>query len=156
MLGDFTGIEVSKLTKQRYAEEAGAAYEQMQTEEVEYLERQMRPACGRAEKMQLSADGAMVPLLHGVWAEVRTLVVGEVQPAARAAMQLQAGGREIAPGQSVQFLFTRGGSGVQAWELGEALNPGRVDAKRYCALLDRAIRTVLDPCKAQCVPERLL
>jgi hypothetical protein len=31
-----------------------------------------------AEKMQISADGAMVPLLHGVWAEVRTLVVGEV------------------------------------------------------------------------------
>jgi hypothetical protein len=34
-----------------------------------------------AEKMQMSADGAMVPLLHGQWAEVRTLVIGEVQPA---------------------------------------------------------------------------
>jgi len=77
-------------------------------------------------------------------------------PAARAALQLQAIGREIAPGQSVQFLFTRGGSGVQAWELGEALVPGSVDTKRYCALLDRAIRTVLDPCKPLCISERLL
>ncbi len=77
-------------------------------------------------------------------------------PAARAALQLQAIGRQIAPGQSVQFLFTRGGSGVQAWELGEALDPGRLDTKRYCTLLDRAIRTVLDPCQSLCIPERLL
>lgn len=69
-------------------------------------------------------------------------------PAARAAMQLQALGRQIAPGQTVQFLFTRGGSGVQAWELGEVLDPGRLDTNRYCALLDRAIRTVLDPCRS--------
>jgi hypothetical protein len=27
----------------------------------------------------MSADGAMVPLLHGQWAEVRTVVIGEVQ-----------------------------------------------------------------------------
>ena len=31
-----------------------------------------------AEKLQISVDGAMVPLLHGIWAEVRTLVIGEV------------------------------------------------------------------------------
>jgi hypothetical protein len=37
------------------------------------------PAAG-SEKMQISADGAMVPLLHGKWEEVRTLVIGEVQP----------------------------------------------------------------------------
>jgi hypothetical protein len=78
---DFLGIEVGKITSQRYSEEAGAAYEALQEEEVEYLERQMPPARQGAEKMQISADGAMVPLLHGVWAEVRTLVIGEVQPA---------------------------------------------------------------------------
>ena len=78
---DFLGIEVGKITSQRYTEEAGAVYEQIQKEEVEYLERHMPPACQGAEKMQISADGAMVPLLHGVWAEVRTLVIGEVQPA---------------------------------------------------------------------------
>ncbi|GER78929.1 MAG: hypothetical protein HZC39_13655 [Chloroflexi bacterium] len=77
-------------------------------------------------------------------------------PAARAAMQLKTMGREIAPGQAVEFLFTRGGSGVHAWELGEALDPGRIDTVRYCRLLDRAIQTVLDPHRRSCVPERLL
>lgn len=76
-------------------------------------------------------------------------------PAARAALQLQAVGRVIAPGQSVPFLFTRGG-GVHAWELREALDLGRLDTKRYCMLLDRAIQTVLDPFKPLCIPERLL
>lgn len=77
-------------------------------------------------------------------------------PAARAALQLRAAGREMSPGQSVQFLFNRGAPGVHAWELAEGLDSGRLDIKRYCALLDRAMRTVLDPCKALCKPERLL
>ena len=38
---DFMGIWVSKLVSQRYTEAAGAAYESMQTEEVERLEREM-------------------------------------------------------------------------------------------------------------------
>jgi len=31
----------------------------------------------------MSADGAMVPLVHGDWAEVKTLVIGEVLPAVK-------------------------------------------------------------------------
>jgi DNA polymerase-2 len=77
-------------------------------------------------------------------------------PAARAALQLQEIGRQIAPGQSMQFLYTRGGSGVQAWELGETLDPRRLDTKRYCVLLDRAIRTVLDPCESQFTTRQLI
>lgn len=76
---EFTGISVSPIVSRNYTEQAGAAYEQLQNEEVEYLEQNMPPAKEGADKMQISADGAMVPLLHGVWAEVRTLVVGEVQ-----------------------------------------------------------------------------
>lgn len=77
----FMEIQVSKSVSQRYTEEAGAAYVGLQTEEVERLEREMPVAPAGADKLQLSADGAMVPLVHGQWAEVRTLVVGEVQPA---------------------------------------------------------------------------
>ena len=76
---EFTGILVSPIVSRNYTEQAGAVYEQLQNEEVEYLEQKMPAATAGAEKMQISADGAMVPLLHGVWAEVRTLVVGEVQ-----------------------------------------------------------------------------
>ena len=77
---DFMGIQVSKSVSQRYTEEAGAAYVGMQTEEVEQLEREMPAAPAGADKLQVSADGAMVPLVHGQWAEVRTVVIGEVQP----------------------------------------------------------------------------
>jgi hypothetical protein len=81
MLEDFLGIRVSRIVSQRYTEAAGAVYEQMQDAEVDRLEKEMPVAEPGADKIQISADGAMVPLLHGVWAEVRTLVVGEVQPA---------------------------------------------------------------------------
>ena len=80
ILDDFMGIRVSKSASQRYTEAAGAAYEQMQVEEVERIEKELPVAEQGADKIQISADGAMVPLLHGVWAEVRTLVIGEVQP----------------------------------------------------------------------------
>lgn len=77
-------------------------------------------------------------------------------PAARAALQVQAKGRQLAPGQSMEFLFARNTTGVHAWELEEALDPEKLDTKRYCRLLDRAIQTVLDPCKPVLVSERLL
>ena len=77
---DFMGIRVSKSVSQRYTEKAGAAYVGMQTEEVEHLEQEMPAAPAGADKIQVSADGAMVPLVHGQWAEVRTVVIGEVQP----------------------------------------------------------------------------
>jgi hypothetical protein len=77
-LGDVLGIQVSKGLSQRYAEAAGAAYEQLQTEEVEQLERAAPQPEQGAERLQVSADGAMVPLVHGIWAEVRTVVIGEV------------------------------------------------------------------------------
>ncbi|MCC6986400.1 MAG: hypothetical protein IT309_08225 [Anaerolineales bacterium] len=77
-------------------------------------------------------------------------------PAARAALQLQSKGRQFAPGQALEFLFARNASGVHAWELNETLPYGELDTKRYYGLLDRAIRTVLDPCKPYLVPERLL
>jgi len=64
---------------QQYTETAGAIYVQIQEEEVVRLEQEMPEAAAGAEKMQFSVDGAMVPLLHGIWAEVRTLVIGEVE-----------------------------------------------------------------------------
>lgn len=64
-------------------------------------------------------------------------------PAARAAMQLQAQGRQFAPGQSVTFLYTRTGTGVHAWEQEIQLPHSHLDTKRYCHLLDRAVATVL-------------
>ncbi len=77
-------------------------------------------------------------------------------PAARAACQLQAHGRQFAPGQSLEFLFARNACGVHAWDLEDALDPARLDTKRYYRLLDRAIQTLLDPCRSLLATERLL
>ncbi len=76
-------------------------------------------------------------------------------PAARAARQLQAYGRQFAPGQSLAFLFTRNATGVHAWELNETLDSGRLDTKRYCKLLDRAMQTILDPVRSHLMEGQL-
>lgn len=80
-LAYFTHVSVSETTARRHTTAAGAAYVAVQTAEVERLEQQ-RPtapwAPGTPAVLQVSADGAMVPLVHGEWAEVKTLAVGEV------------------------------------------------------------------------------
>ncbi len=81
LLADMQGICVSPAQSRRSTERVGAVYAELQEEEVERLEKETPAAPPGAEKMQMSADGAMVPLLHGEWQEVRTLVIGEVQPA---------------------------------------------------------------------------
>ena len=133
LLGDFLGIEVSKIVAQNYTEEAGAAYEQLQKEEVEALERHMPEATTGAEKIQLSADGAMIPLLHGVWAEVRTLVIGEVQPA------VQEKGEWVVHTRNLSY-FSRKVSAqeFQRLALVEMYRRGVENAKQVAAVMDGA------------------
>jgi hypothetical protein len=81
-LAFFWGIEVSEATARRHAEAAGTAYLALQTAELERLERGLEPAVSSeppAAVQQVSADGALVPLVGGAWAEVKTLVVGSVE-----------------------------------------------------------------------------
>jgi hypothetical protein len=79
-LQHFRLVDVSRPTVERLTEAAGAAYVACQTAEVQRIERELPvPAPGPAKQF-LSVDGAMVPLVGGVWAEVKTLVIGEVQP----------------------------------------------------------------------------
>lgn len=66
-------------------------------------------------------------------------------PAARAAMQLEAEGKELKPGQRVQFLYTLGEPGVWAWDLPGSPPEQCVDVARYAELLMRAAVTVLQP-----------
>jgi hypothetical protein len=78
-LAFFWGVELDATTVRRHTEAAGAAYVAEQTAEVERLERE-RPAAPAGPAVQyLSADGAMVPLVGGQWAEVKTLAIGEVE-----------------------------------------------------------------------------
>jgi len=80
LLKDILGVQVSKASVVRDTEAAGAAYVAVQTEAADWIEKEAPPAPFGASKMVISVDGAMVPLQHGEWGEVKTLAVGEVPP----------------------------------------------------------------------------
>jgi hypothetical protein len=133
IFADLLGIQVSKSMSQRYAEAAGAAYVKIQTEEVERLEKEMPTAPVGADKMQISADGAMVSLLHGQRAEVRTLVVGEVQPA------VEEDGEWIAHTHNLSYFSRK--VNAQEFErlaLVEIQRRGVENAKEVAAVMDGA------------------
>ena len=133
MLEDFMGIRVSKGVSRRYTQAAGAAYEQMQNEEVERLEKEMPMAEKGADKMQISADGAMVPLLHGVWAEVRTLVIGEVQPA------MEEKGEKVVHTRKLSYFSRKvNAQEFQRLALVEMHRRGVENAKEVAAIMDGA------------------
>lgn len=78
MLETLVGVQVSEATVRRHSEQAGKECEALQNEP----ERQSAVSEAKREdaprRVALSADGAFVSLLGGVWAEVRTLAIGEV------------------------------------------------------------------------------
>jgi len=78
VLASFTHTHVSEATAQRLTESAGLAYEAVQLAEVEHIEQDWPEVEAGPDKLVLSVDGAFVPLVGGGWAEVKTLVVGEV------------------------------------------------------------------------------
>lgn len=76
----FRQTDVSRPTAERVTEAAGAAYVAWQTAEVVRIERELpAPPAGPAQ-LFMSVDGAHIPLVGGDWAEVKTLVLGVVQP----------------------------------------------------------------------------
>jgi hypothetical protein len=74
MLKRFTGVQISEATARRHTYQVGQA-----AQEIQNAQTSTGPAEGQ-NKLIVSPDGAMVPLLHGQWAEVKTVVVGEVKP----------------------------------------------------------------------------
>jgi len=84
VLGHFTRVPLSAETARRLTEQAGAALEAAETAAVGALERAGRLPPAPVERLQVSVDGAMVPLVHKAWAEVKTLAIGVVAlPAGR-------------------------------------------------------------------------
>jgi hypothetical protein len=77
----FTGTHLHADTARRRTEAAGALLLAHETAEAERIVRELPPPPPGPDTLVFSVDGAMVPLLHGAWTEVRTLAVGEVQPA---------------------------------------------------------------------------
>lgn len=69
-----------------------------------------------------------------------------LSPSARAARQIQAStGREIAPGERIQFIYIDSPEKVHAWEQFEEVNIEQVDWRYYQELTIRAAETILEP-----------
>lgn len=134
VFADFTGMQVSKIVAMNSTETAGAAYVQMQEEEVgEWEQGKGQEVKAGADKMQISADGAMVPLRHGIWAEVRTLVVGEVQ-----ASRTKDGEREIHTRNLSYFSRKVSAQEFQRLALVEFQRRGVEQAQAVAAVMDGA------------------
>lgn len=78
LLHDLMGIQVSKATARRATLQTGEAALAVDEKEEERLKQEVPQAPAGAEKQAMSGDGAMVHLVGGEWAEVKTLALGEV------------------------------------------------------------------------------
>lgn len=70
------GVSVSADTVRRLTEEAGAVQVAIEQREVERIEQDAPNEPAGPAVQQVSADGAMVPLVGGSWTEVRTIAIG--------------------------------------------------------------------------------
>ena len=78
LVAALTGVRVPADVARSRTETAGAAQVALQTAEVERLEREAPPAPAGPDKQYLSADGVVIPQVGGIWAEVKSVVIGEV------------------------------------------------------------------------------
>jgi hypothetical protein len=78
LLSELAHVPLSEGTAQRLTFAAGTTAVVQQTAAAQQIITTMPPPPVGPERLLLSVDGAMVPLLKGEWAEVKTLVVGEV------------------------------------------------------------------------------
>ncbi len=79
LLAALTGIVVSDATVRRHTYATGDVLLDAQTAAAPALAPPADPGPDTHKRLQLSADGAMIPLVGGSWAEVKTLVIGEVE-----------------------------------------------------------------------------
>jgi len=95
LLTKLMGVQVSEATARRHTEGAGAAFEVLQNEQASPLVEEQAKKSKKARatscqpntravkepetKVILNSDGAMVPLVGGVSAEAKTVVIGQVK-----------------------------------------------------------------------------
>ena len=129
MLAFFMGVTVSGETVRRLTEEAGVAQVAVETARVAMLEADPPDAPQGPAIQQMSVDGAMVPLVGGEWAEVKTLAIGEVTRSVTGAVETTALSYFSRLCDAEQF--TR-------WARGETERRGTETAGVVCAVSDGA------------------
>lgn len=133
LLECFTHTHVSESSAQRQTEAVGVAYEAIQRAEVEQIERDWPEVEPGPPKLVVSADGAMVPLVAGEWAEVKTVVVSEVGD------PVVVEGKEVVPTHSHSY-FSRlsDAETFQQLSLGELTRRRLETAEQVAAVNDGA------------------
>lgn len=125
------GVYVSADTARRLCEDVGTRVEEKQTTEAQQPWKEEVSEREDTRHLAMSADGAMVPLTGGAWAEVRTLARGEV-PA-------NAADQEKVPVENLSS-FSRLTDAAHVPDLAEVETRRRrlLQAKEVCAVMDGA------------------
>ena len=147
-LAHFTRVDISETSVRHHTEVAGAAYVELQTAELERLHRERPIGPTGPDVLQVSADGAMVPLRRGEWAEVKTVAVGRVEVVTNRDGVAEAHARDLGYFSRLADAetFTR-----QAWV--ELHRAGTATATRVCGVMDGADweQTFLDVHRADAI-----
>lgn len=116
--------------------------------EAEQLEALIPEAVGVLKKRLRALRAGRIPLDKLLVAQKlsRELAAYKDLPAAgRAAVQLEAIGKHVRPGQRVRFLLLRGHRNVRAWDLPGRPDPRELDYARYAELTIRAAGNIFTP-----------
>lgn len=135
MLTRLLGVQVSEATIRRHTLASAGLYEQQQTAESKQPPvpdpEPSTAAASAAQRLVFSGYGASVGLIKGAWAEVRTLVIGEVERSSDPAQEVQT--------QALSY-FSRMTDAATFADLAEVETRRRrvVQAEQVCAVTDGA------------------
>ena len=131
ILKDLLGVYVSAETARRLCEEVGKQVEEQQTAEAQEPWKEAATEPEKPSRLAISADGAMVPLTGGEWAEVRTLAIGVVPADSADGEKGHVGARSY---------FSRLTDAAHFTDLAEVETRRRhlIEAQEVCAVMDGA------------------
>ena len=157
MLQQHHGVQVSASTSRRQTEELGACAEAVQNEQAMALLRQKHTQPKKeggskdAVKQVMSSDGCYISLRGKVWAEVKTVLIGEVQEKSRPCKQRP--DQEVKTTKISYFSrMTDAGTFIEL-AAGELDRRGFLEAKVVGAVQDGAewIQSLIDAQRADAV-----
>jgi hypothetical protein len=142
MLQEHHGVQVSASTSRRQTEALGAAAQAVQNAQARAVvgQKEAKPkfdaAPKAAVKQVMSSDGAHISLRGKVWAEVKTVLIGEVQE--NRAPRKQRPEQEVKTAKISYFSRLLDSETFSELATGELARRGFLEAKEVCAVQDGA------------------
>jgi hypothetical protein len=157
MLRQHHGVQVSASTSRRQTEELGASAEAVQNEQAMAIlgQKEAKPktdaACQEGVKQVMSSDGAHISLRGQVWAEVKTVLIGEVHEQTRPCKQRPE--QEVKTAKISYFSRMTDADTFIELATGEIERRGFLEAKEVGAVQDGAewIQSLIDAHRADAV-----